>query len=69
MDRKIDLNVDVIHRITFLSKVGAYPSTHFIGNNLDWKLVAKLTKEHNLTKGTRAYDSTDIQDQALRFTV
>ena len=65
LDRKIDLNVDVIHRIIVLSKVGRDPGAHFIGKNLDWKLVAKIMKEHNITKGMRAYDSVDIQDQAL----
>ena len=69
MDRKIDLNGDVIHRITGLSKVGADPSTHFVCKNLDQNLAAQLTKEHKLSKGTRAYDSADIQDQALKFTV
>ena len=29
----------------------------------------KIRKEHNLTKGMRDYDSVDIQDQALRFTI
>ena len=63
MDRKIDLNVDVIHRITGLSKVGGDPGAHFVGKNLDWKLVTKIMKEHNITKGTRAYDFSDIQEQ------
>ena len=69
LDRKIDLNVDVIHRITGLSKVGADPSAHFVGKNLDQKLVVKLTKEFKLSKGTRAYDATNLQDQSLRFIV
>ena len=69
MDRKIDLNVDVIHRITGLSKVGRDPGVHFVGKNPDLNLPVKIRKEHNVTKGTRAYDSADIQDQALRFTV
>ena len=60
MDRKIDLNVDVIHHITGLSKVGADPSAHFIGKNLDQKLATNLTKEFNLSKGTRDYDAADI---------
>lgn len=60
LDRKIDLNVDVIHYITGLSKVGMDPSEHFVGKNLDQKLTAKLTKEFNLSKGTRAYDVVDI---------
>ena len=69
MDSKIDLNVDVIHRITGLSKVGTDPRMHFIDKNLDRKLAKKITREHNLTKGTGAYDSTDIQDQDLMFTI
>ena len=69
LDQPIDLNVDVIHRMTGLSKVGADPSTHFVGKNLDMKQAAKLTEEFNLSKGTRAYDSVDIQVQSLIFTV
>ena len=69
VDQKIDLNVDVIHRITGINKVGADPSTHFVGKNLDQKLATKLTKEFNLSKGIRAYDAIAIQDQALRFTI
>ena len=65
MDRKIDLNVDVIYRIIGLSKVGGDPGVHFIGKNLDRNLAAKIMKEHNVTKGMRAYDSVDIQDQVL----
>ena len=60
MDRKIDLNVEVIHRITSLSKVGVDPGVHFICKNLDQKLAAKLTKENKLTKGMRDYDAMDI---------
>jgi len=69
LDRKIDLKVDAIHHIIGLSKVCADPSTHFVGKNLDRKLVVKLTKEFNLSKGSKAYDAMNIQDQALRFTV
>ena len=65
LDRKIDLNVDVIYRIIGLSKVGGDPGVHFIGKNLDRNLAAKIMKEHNVTKGMRAYDSVDIQDQVL----
>lgn len=42
---------------------------HFIGKSLHRKLVVRLTKEFNLSKGGRAYDVTDIRDQALRFTI
>lgn len=69
LEVKIDLNIDVIHRFTGLSKVGNDPGTHFAGKKLDHKLAAKLNKELKLAKGTRAYDSADIQDHALWFTV
>ena len=69
LDRKIDLNVDVIHCIIDLSKVGTKPFSHFVSKNLDLKISMKLTRDHNLTKGMRAYDAKDIQDQALRFIV
>lgn len=69
LERKIDMNVDVIHRITGLSKVGADPKAHFDDKKLDRKHAVKITKEHKLTKGMRAYDSADIQDQDLGFTV
>ena len=69
LDHKIDLNVDAIHCIIGLSKVGADPSSHFVGKNLDRKLTVKLTKEFNLSKGGRAYDAATIQDEALRFTI
>ena len=48
LDKKIDLNVDVIQRITVLSKVGTDPFVHFVGKNLDRKLATKLTKEFKL---------------------
>ena len=60
LDCKINLNVDAIHRITGLTKVGTNPSSHFVGKSLDRKLVAKLTKEFNLSKGGRSYDVMDI---------
>lgn len=69
LDRKIDLNLDVIHKITGLSKASSDPGAHFVGKSLDRKLSVKIMKEHNVTKGTRAYDSANIQDHALRFTV
>ena len=44
LEGKIHLNMDVIHRIMGLSKVGDDPGAHFVGKKLDWKLDAKLTK-------------------------
>jgi hypothetical protein len=69
LESKIDLNIDVIHRITGLSKIGDDLSVHFIGKKSDHKLAAKLTEQLNLKKGTRVYDLIDIEDHALRFTV
>lgn len=57
LDRKRDVNVDIIHRITILSKVGMDPASHFVGKKLDRKLVEHLTKEFKLTKVGRAYDA------------
>ena len=35
LDRKVDLNVHLIHRITGLSKIGSNPVKHFVGKELD----------------------------------
>ena len=51
LDRRVDLTIDFIHRITGLSKNGVDPATHFIGKDQDWKLAAKLIKKYNLTRG------------------
>lgn len=69
MESKVDLNIDVIHKITGLSKVGNDPSVHFVGKKSDHKLAAKLTQQLKLKKGTLAYDSADIEDHALHFTI
>ena len=69
LDCKIVVNLDFIHRITGLSMVGADLTSHFVSKNLNRKLVAKLTKEFKLTKGGRAYDAVDIEDEALWFIV
>ena len=69
LDIKIDLNVNVIHRITGLSKVGRDPRAHFIGKNLERKLAMDIMKETKATKGMKCYDSIVIHDQDLRFTV
>ena len=45
LDHKMDLNVDVIHQIIVLSKVGEDPISHFLGKNLDRKLATKLIKD------------------------
>ena len=35
LDRKVDLNVHLIHRITGLSKGGSNPAKHFVGKELN----------------------------------
>ena len=52
-----------------MSKVGTNLAMHFVRKSLDRKLSTKIKKEFNLTKGGRAYDTVDIKDEALRFTV
>lgn len=69
LESKIDLNIDVIHRIMGLRKIGNDLSVHFVGKKTGRKLAAKLTQQLSLKKGTKAYDSANIEDQAIRFTV
>lgn len=65
LDRNIDLNVDVIHRITDPSKAGNDPGAHFVGKSLDRKLAAKMKMNHKVRKGTRVYDFVDIRDHSF----
>ena len=44
LESKINLNIDLIHRITGLNKIGDDPSVHFIGKKTDHKLASKLTQ-------------------------
>lgn len=69
LEGKIDLNIDVIHKIMGLSKVGDDPGAHFFGKKLDRKLAVKLTRDLKLTKGMRVYDFSDIDDCSHHFTV
>ena len=65
LDRRIDLMIDLMHRITRLSKNGVDPPTHFVGKDQDQNLSAKLIKKYNLTRGGRAYDAVQIEDKVL----
>ena len=65
LNRRVDLTIELIHRITSLSKNGADLATHFVGKDQDRNLAAKLIKEYNLTRGGRAYDVTQIEDKVL----
>ena len=69
LDRRVDIMINLIHQITNLSKIGADPTTHFIGKDQDRKLAVRLIKKYNLTRGGRAYDDMQIKDKALCFTI
>ena len=69
LDHRVDIMIDLIHRIMGLSKIGADPMTHFIGKDQDKKLAARLTKKYNLMRGGRAYNAAQIEDKPLRFIV
>ena len=58
LDHRVDITIDLIHRITRLSKIEADPMTHFVGKDQDRKLAAWLIKKYNLTRGGQAYDAT-----------
>ena len=48
LGNKVDLNVDLIHRITVLSKTGKDPKTHILGKTKDSKLPATLVTKYKL---------------------
>lgn len=48
LDRKVDLNVHLIHRIMGLSKRGADPAKHFIGKELDRQTAERIKHLYNL---------------------
>ena len=57
LDHRVDITIDLIHRITSLSKTGANLATHFVGKDQDKKLAAWLIKKYNLTRGGWGYDA------------
>ena len=69
LDRKVDLNVHLIHRITGLSKRGSDPAKHFVGKELDRQTAKRMKHLYNLQKGGRAFDAIIIEDDTVRFTV
>ena len=69
LDRKVDLNVHLIHRITGLSKRGTDPMKHFVGKELDRETIECMKCLYNLQKGGRAFDAAIIEDDTVRFTV
>ena len=68
LGNRVDLNVDLIHCITGLSKNGKDPQTHISGNSKDTKLPALLVNKYKLQRGGRAYDLTALADDTLIFT-
>jgi hypothetical protein len=45
LDRRVNITIDLIHRIKGLSKNGADPTAYFMGKDQDKKLVAWLIKK------------------------
>ena len=45
LDRKVDITIDLIHRIIGLSKTPTDPAAHFIGKDQNKKLVVRLIKK------------------------
>lgn len=41
LDHKVDITIDLIHRITELSKIRADPAKHFVGKDQDRKLAVR----------------------------
>ena len=68
LGNRINLNVDLIHRITGLSKTGKDPQTHISSKSKDSKLPATLVTKYKLQRGGRAYDLTTIANDTLKFT-
>ena len=64
----MDLNIDLIHHITGLSKTGRHPDIQTTGKIKDSKLPQALVTKYQLHRGGRAYDISSIQNETLRFT-
>ena len=68
MGNRVDLNVNLIHRITRLSKTGKDPQTHISSKSKDSKLPVTLVNKYKIHRGGRDYDLTSLVDDTLRFT-
>lgn len=49
--------IDLIHRITGLSKTSVDRTTHFVGKDKDLNLDLKPIKKYNMIRGGQAYDA------------
>ena len=68
LGNKVDLNIDLIHRITRLSKTGQDPKIDITGKTKDPKLSPALVAKYQLQRGGWAYDIASLTDDTLRFT-
>ena len=69
LDRKVDLNVHLIHRIMRLSKRGSDLAKHFVGKELDRQTTECMKRLYNIQKGGREFDAVIIEDDIVRFIV
>ena len=67
LGKRVDLNVDLIHRITGLSKSSKDPQTHISRKRKDTKLPPLLVNKYKLQRGGRAYDFIALADDTLIF--
>ena len=68
LSNRVDIGIDLIHRITGLSKHGDDPQINIDGKTKDVRLSANLVTEYKLERGGCAYDINLIQDPSLKFT-
>ena len=68
LGNKVDLNVNLIHHITELSKTGQHPTIDTTGKTKEPKLSPTLVAKYQLQRGGRAYDIASISDKTLSFT-
>ena len=68
LGNKVNLNIDLIHRITRLSKTGQHPTIDTTGNTKEPKLSSTLVSTYQLQRGGQAYDIASISEKTLSFT-
>ena len=65
LGNRVDLNIDLIHRITGLSKIGKDPQTHISGKSKDTKLPTLLVNKYKIQRGGQDYDLIALADDTL----
>ena len=68
LGNRVDLNVDLIHHITGLSKTSKDLQTHISSKGKDSKLPVALVTKYKLQRGGQDYDLAAIADDTLKFT-